>query len=411
MQILNINNFFSNYGGAEQIAYKIALLLEAHGHNQSYFACDKKPYIFQKLINTSHFAAYSNKRTLNLFKSGETFKSIYNLEAKQKLSHYIEQTVPNIILIHNFLYNLTPAVIDVCGKSRIKTILFLHDVRIFCPGGLLAYKDTYCHAEPCIKGNPTACIVNRCKMNKLMPSLFAALNAIFLKHKNIFDKVTYVICPSQAMYDLALRAGVIKDKLVVINHFLSNDNFSLPQKIRKSETEQDYFLYVGRLDQEKGVHFLLQAMLKLPKSVKLRIVGDGYEKNRLEEFAHLNHLDNVIFCGKLSGEDLWSEYQNCIATVHPFNCFESFGLTILESFLFSKPVIASNLGAIPEIVGDGINGILVEPAQPALLASAINNLNNDRNYARQLGQNGYEEVKQKYSEDIYYLKLMELLEK
>ncbi len=410
MKILHINNFFSEYGGAERVAYNVAKLMSSLGHQNLYFETPREPYIFSdENINTSYFVRDINKKVASKFDPRVIINTIYNKEAQLKLSDLINTESPDIIIVHNFLFNLTASILEVCFKSGIKTLLYIHDVRLFCPGGLLAYNDNYCYEAPCINNLPIRCITNKCKQNKLLPSVLSAVNSIFIKYQNYLNKFQYIICPSRAIYNLALKYGIKSDILHVIPHFIDEQLIRLAKsKLTTKSLSCGYFLYVGRLGREKGVHFLLQAIIKLPRSIKFKIVGDGEKFDDLNSFVTMNNLVNVEFYGKLSGDMLWNMYANCIATVHPFNWFETFGLTIIESFIFSKPVIASNVGASVELV-DNSRGILVRPGDVEDLCSAINTYAFNIDLASKHGKNAYLFALDNFNEDKYKRKLLHII--
>lgn len=410
MKILHVNNFFSNYGGAERVAYNVATLLGSAGHENIFFATNREPYLFDETVDTSNFVIDVDKKSANRLNPLVVFKTFYNQEAGLKLKQVIKDQKPDLIIMHNFLYNLTVSILDICFNSGIKTVLYLHDVRGFCPGGLLAFNDTYCYDAPCVGGSSLSCIKNKCKQGKLLPSIFSALNATFMRYRKYFAKFNQIITPSIALRELAVKYGIDKNKISVLPHFITNQQMSIAEEYLSQDklNNAGYFLYVGRLDREKGVNFLLEAIRVLPKTLLFKIVGDGDEKVALEDFARIHGLSNVEFCGKISGEELWECYTGCIATIHPFNWFEAFGLTIIESFLFAKPAIASNLGAAGELITPE-RGLLIEPASPEALAQAIQTVADNLDDFVMLGRNGLDFVRNNLSEDKYLSSLQSIL--
>jgi len=398
MKLLHINNFFTKYGGAENSIWKIAHLLERNNNEIYYFSTDKQPYFIPDYEYSKYFPQYQDKRKSRI---KNIFNIFYNFEAKNNLEEYLKEIQPDLIIIHNFLFHLTSSVFDACNKFNIPVVLYLHDPRLFCPGGLLAYSDKYCYEEPCIKGNPICCIKNRCKLSSLKASIIAALSFIFIRNQNTFNKCDVIICISEALKNLAVNAGVPTEKIKVINHFVEDEKLLIQPNYKNN----NYFLYVGRLDREKGVHFLIEAMKKVSSDIQLHIVGDGYEKENLIKQKESLNLNNIKFLGYLDGQALEEEYKNCIATVLPCSWFESFGLTNIESFLYGKPVIASNLAAIPEIVDDGINGILFPSTNVDALSEAVEKLYCNTNLAIKMGRNGRNKFENNYTADVYWNKL------
>jgi len=404
LKILHVNNFFSQYGGAESSFRVISNVLERYGHELYYYATDKGPYFIPDYEYSCYFPKYQDKRN-GLVQNIKNF--FYNTEAKNNLENYLKEIKPDVVIIHNFLYHLTISVFDACNRLNIPVISYIQDPRLFCPGGMLAYSDKYCYEEPCIKGNPLPCIINRCKLSDPRASVIASLNFMFMRTQNLFNKCHSAVCLSEALKDLAVRSGAPAEKIHVINHFIDDEKL----KTGPNYENAGYFLYIGRLDREKGVHYLLEAMKTVSPEIQLHIVGDGYEKENLARQKEELNLENVSFIGRLSGEELENEYKNCIATILPCNWFEAFGLTNIESFLYGKPVIASKIAAIPEIIEHGVNGLLVPPTDVKAIGAGIEKLHNNPELVKEMGKNGRNKVEEIYNSTFYYKKLEQVLNK
>jgi glycosyltransferase involved in cell wall biosynthesis len=179
----------------------------------------------------------------------------------------------------------------------------------------------------------------------------------------------------------------------------------LTEPTKDSETAR--ILYVGRLVRSKGVDDLIESYKvvreRIPQS-RLIIVGDGPERGRLEGLAHeLNLSTGVVFKGTLRGERLDEEYANCTVfamaskRVPADPAIETFGLTLVEALMHGKPVVGTFLGGIPEIVENGVNGLLVPEGQPSELADALIRILTDRDLAFRLRQNGLESAKKRFT--------------
>jgi glycosyltransferase involved in cell wall biosynthesis len=166
-------------------------------------------------------------------------------------------------------------------------------------------------------------------------------------------------------------------------------------------------LFVGRLVERKGVHVLLRAAALLSGSVPLKvlIVGDGPERERLEKLAgELGLEGNVDFKGRISTEELESCYRSAQVFVLPAvvdrrGDTEGLGVVLLEAMSYGIPVVASRTGGITDIVEDGANGLLVEPADAAALAAALERLARDPALASRLGATGRLTVESRFSWD------------
>ncbi|MDQ3980023.1 MAG: glycosyltransferase family 4 protein, partial [Actinomycetota bacterium] len=168
-------------------------------------------------------------------------------------------------------------------------------------------------------------------------------------------------------------------------------------------------LFVGRLEPRKGIDVLLAAVprvvAKLP-GVTFTIVGEdaqvpGEDRTQVERFtatAPPEVASRVRFTGRIDDEELHRLYAECDVLVCPSR-FESFGLTLLEAMMFSKPVIAVNAGGMQYIVEDGASGRLVPPDDAPALAAAIEELAGDPEMRRRMGKRARELYEQRFSQE------------
>lgn len=403
MKIVLVNNFSKIIGGAEKHLIDLKHLLEANGNEVYVFSTSNSTEtleILPKLIdykNISKVAYFCN--LINFF---------YNREAKKKFSRFITNTKPDIVHFHDITTYLTISLLDVAKKGKIPTVMTLHNIRYFCPGtSLLKGNKIFCKDFLCIKNkNPLFCILYKCKNAKFIDSVLYAFEHIFYKKVQFDKKLDHFISPSKAVSNIASLYGICSNKISHINNFL-NDK----EEIHPSSTNQKYFLYAGRLSKEKGVHFLIEAFKFLPKDIKLHIVGEGPEKQRLLKQVKKNKLDNISFKGYKSGLELKTEFTNCIALFIPSCCFENNPLSVLEAFSFGKPAIGSDIGGIPELIINDRTGYTFTPGKIDELVYFIKKLYYDPDLTAYLGQNALNKVKEAVSPDYYYKQLMDIYRK
>lgn len=180
---------------------------------------------------------------------------------------------------------------------------------------------------------------------------------------------------------------------------------ALPPADATWPTQPGTILVVGRLIARKGHPYLLRALALLQDhpQARLLIVGEGPERPALEaEVAALGLAPRVQFTGRICDEALETYYQSCDVFVLPAivdnsGDTEMLGMVLLEAMRYRKPVVASRVGGIPDIVQDGENGLLVEQKDPQALADAIRRLLDDRSLAARLGQAGYDYARNHFS--------------
>ena len=406
MKVLLINNFFSDVGGAEIQTARTGDILSKNGHDVFYFATNKQPYRFKCYEYSDYFPEYNNYSSMSLLKKlYNAPKLINNTEAFKKLSLYIDIIKPDIAHINNISYNLTPSVLKAVNIKKVPIVMTMHNPYMLCPSVRMLFKNqSYCKEEHCIGGSSINCILNCCFDNSFSKSLMAVFEYLYHRYMKTFDCVSYFIAPSEALKKLAIKSGISKEKVIIINNVLDDVCFS---NLSEDGTYK-YFLYPGRLSYEKGVDTIIEAMQFLPADIMVHIVGDGDQKEFLVQQANKYNLKNIIFYGYKRDNDLYEQYNNCIACIMPTRGFETFGLSAAEACAFSRPVIASNVGGIPEIVENNINGLLVEPDNPELLAKAMLKLYNNKELATNMGAKGFIKARENYISDTYYKKLVNI---
>ena len=152
--------------------------------------------------------------------------------------------------------------------------------------------------------------------------------------------------------------------------------------------------YCGRLSPEKGVRYLVQACVR--HGFPLRIAGDGPELAALRKIAS----SNVAFLGNISPEEVFTEIRHATVVAIPSICYEQFPLAILNAFACATPIIVSRIGALPEIVEDGITGFHFAPADIVALAERIGQIVRNPAGCRRLGNAGRRTFLERYTPKI-----------
>jgi glycosyltransferase involved in cell wall biosynthesis len=134
--------------------------------------------------------------------------------------------------------------------------------------------------------------------------------------------------------------------------------------------DQGLIVYIGRLSPEKGLLTFLRSITLLKNKVRVLIIGDGPQRDILEAFVKDN-LTNVEFLGYVPIDKIWEIMSSARVLVLPSECYEGFGRVIIEAYACGVPVVASNIGGIPEIVEDGVTGRLFVPGDPFDLAEKL----------------------------------------
>jgi glycosyltransferase involved in cell wall biosynthesis len=172
-----------------------------------------------------------------------------------------------------------------------------------------------------------------------------------------------------------------------------------------AESSGDYALFVGRLDPEKGVRTLLEAWRYL--DFPLRIRGTGLLDKEARKFIMQHDMNHVQFVGRLEEAELSKLIRNARFLVLPSEgYYETFGMVIIEAYSRGVPVVASNIGVIPELVTDEKTGLLFEAGNAVDLANKARWMRNHPQEAKMLGKNGLNSYKDRFTPEQCYRTLL-----
>ncbi|OGC83400.1 MAG: hypothetical protein A2W07_03245 [candidate division Zixibacteria bacterium RBG_16_43_9] len=221
------------------------------------------------------------------------------------------------------------------------------------------------------------------------PFLFKKiLKSIIKKADLVVTNSTYTKTLLQSFYP-GIEAEVIPEGFTVS-----------PRTVKKREEEVKKILFVGRLVERKGMEYLIRAIPLVAEQVevKLDIVGDGELRTQLEELSDsLKLKDKINFTGRLGEEELGKYYQGCDLFVLPAivdhkGDTEGLGMVLVEALSYGKPVIASAVGGIVDIVKDRETGLLVPEKDEKALAQAIITVLKNPSLAEKLASAGYQHI-------------------
>lgn len=400
MKILLVNKFHNVKGGSETYYFGLGEMLRKAGCDVIYFSmkddknqpCEQEKYF----VDNVDFNAPMGK--LSLVKA--SLKMLYSFEAKKKFDKLLTDEKPDIIHLNIFQSQLTGSIVDVAKKHKIPIVYTAHDLKSVCPNYQMMNKGQIC--EKCVNGNYTNCFKAGCMKNSKLKSLLATLEAYVYKITKTYKKIDFVITPSAFYKKKIDEAGVFKCPVVHMPNFLpEGTEYSL-------STPGDYILYFGRLSHEKGTMTLLKAYEKANVERPLYYVGTGPIKEQLEDYVKENNLsDRVKLLGFKSGDELKTLVRECLCVVLPSEWYENGPYSIMEALAVGKPVIVTNMGGLPEMVVDTLNGFVAKPCDAESLSDCIvkiDSLNNE-----QLSAMGKEalNMSHRFRENIYLEKLLE----
>jgi len=198
-----------------------------------------------------------------------------------------------------------------------------------------------------------------------------------------------VIAASEFVQNQLIRHGLPAERVMTLHYGISEPKIS-HEPLTRDIHQAKRILYVGRVVPYKGLDWLLKSLATVDPHIYLDIAGDGWDRPRIEKLAEeLGVAQRIVWHGWCENVKLESLYRQCFALVFPSLWPEPAGLVTLEAYTRYRPVIASNLGGIPEHIRSDQTGILITANHVNQLASAITELSSNFSKSREMGKQGY----------------------
>lgn len=322
----------------------------------------------------------------------------WSRKSYREIKEYVVSVGPEIAHFHNIFPLVSASALRACREAGLPVVQTLHNYRPICLNGLLFRGGNNC--EDCVSHwFPFPGIVHRCYRNSLPYSAVAAATQVVQKQWRIWSTdVDLFIAPSDHLRQKYIAAGFDGRRIVIKPHFVEE----LPLS---DGGRRDYVLFVGRLSTEKGLHTLIKAWRQL-REIPLLVIGSGPEERKIRQEAQ--GLNKVTFLGSLDRQVVRQYMQGARFMVLPSECGETFSMAVLEAFASGTAVIASGLGALPELITDGYNGLLFEAKDPEDLTCKVAWLWSHPREAASFGRAARSVYETRFTPDRNYRQLLDV---
>lgn len=377
MKILMINKFLHPNGGSETYIFQLGAYLKTLGHQVQYFGMEHEGRCVGNEVG-----AYTSDMDFHggsaLSKLTYPIKTIYSREARVQIRKVLEHFSPDVCHINNFNYQLTPSIILEIEKWRKKghdcrIIYTAHDYQLVCPNHMCSNPNTGANCEKCLNGSFLNCVKGKCIHGSTAKSAVGAAEAMLWNRNGVYRSIDAMICCSEFLKSKMDTNPLFAEKTVALHNFVDAVE---PKNVKK----KDYVLYFGRYSQEKGINTLLKVCSQLP-NISFIFAGSGPLENQL------NDIPNIKNVGFQTGEALGKLIREARFSVYPSQWYENCPFSVMESQVYGTPVLAADIGGIPELIRPGYTGELFESGNGDALKDSIEKLWNDRSLTERYAKN------------------------
>ncbi len=381
MRILLCNKFYYRRGGDCIVTINLEQLLKVHGHEVAIYAMQYPENIDSKWnkywpSNMSKFDAFTRPFGSNNVRSSFT--------------QLLDDFKPDVVHLHNIHTQLSPAIAEIAHERGIRVVWTLHDTKLVCPCYTCMRDGKWC--EECFADKKTV-IKHRCMPGGIIGSTIGYLEAKMWNIDRLQACTDLFLPPSQFMMDTVVRGGYNPKKFRVLCNFIDVEKVKDPCFEKK-----DYYIYLGRLNEVKGIRTLCKATVAFP--YKLVVIGGG---EILSELKHqYKENTNIEFMGQMEWNDFRPLIERARFMVIPSEWSENNPLTVIEAQSLGTPVLGARIGGIPELIEENITGMTFESGNVKDLKVKIEMMWNASFDYRAIAENAVK----RYSSEAYYEQLM-----
>jgi glycosyltransferase involved in cell wall biosynthesis len=348
MKVLMVHNRYQQRGGEDAVVDAEVRLLASNGIDVQRFDADNDA--IQGVVS---------KVQVSLGQFG------LPTAAQSKFKAALSGFRPDLVHVHNWFPTLSPSLFNICSRENVPVVHTLHNYRLLCVNATLFRNGHVC--EDCIGTTfRTPGILHSCYRDSVAGS--AVATAGMLAHWSLGTwtrSIDRFVALTEFARNKLIEGGLPAEKVVVKPNFIDPDP-------GLGTGRGGYFLYVGRLTEEKGVRVLLECWKDGADLPKLMIAGTGPLENELQAAAAT--MPNVELLGACSSDRVIELMRDASALLCPSQWYEGMPRVVIESLAVGTPVIASNIGSYPEMIVDGETGALFPTGGAAALRNRLRDL-------------------------------------
>src|SRR5215213_8346806 len=300
----------------------------------------------------------------------------------------------DVVHVHNMLPLPGPRALEAARRAGAAVVMQLHNLRLFCAIGVAARDGGPCFR--CHHRNTLPGLILNCRGSLPEATVYAA--ALARHQPLVVENVDRFVVPSSYAAGQTALLGVPAERIGVLPHYVPDEAFAE----RSRAHEGRYALVASRLTPEKGIDVAIQAAALA--DVPLRVAGEGPAESELVELSNLIG-GRVDFTGRLDRTALDRELSGAAMLLMPSRFHEFAGYSALEAMAAGVPVIASDLGALPELVGPER---CVPANDPHAVAARVRRLWREPERRRSEGDALIERARAAHSRELYTQRLLDL---
>ena len=372
-RVLLVHNAYRQRGGEDMVVEAEAALLRQRGHAVEMYSRHNNDLGDMPRARAAIDTLWSRRTTSDLARLFASFR-------------------PDVMHVHNTFPLISPSAYWAAEAASTPVVQTLHNFRLSCPQAMYLRDARVC--EDCAGRLPLPAVVHACyRGSRAQTAVMVGMLGLHRALGTWRNKVTRYIALNEFCRAKFIAGGLPERRIVVKPNFV---DFEAPPAASRNGA-----LFAGRLSPEKGVRTLAAAQVLAP-AMPIRVAGTGPEE------AFLRGVPGVELLGQLTAAEVRRRMCAAAVLVLPSICYENFPRTLVEAFGCGLPVIASRIGALAELVENGVTGLLFAPGDAADLAEKLRWANANPEQLAAMGRNARKHYEANYTAARNYQLLMDI---
>lgn len=367
-----VHNFYQIGGGEHTVFENEQRLLREHGH-----------YLITYTRDNSEINKSKRKKYLL------PFTTLFSIKTYRDIKRIIKREKIDIVHCHNTFPLISPSVYYAAWRCKVPVVQTIHNFRFLCPNGVLFRAGETC--EDCLMSGLKCGIRNYCYRESKLQTIVLVIMLQVHRALGTYKRLRYIFLTGFNREKFRRLLGNKVDAEFV------KPNFEYIEIPDIQEERDDFYIFVGRLDKNKGIDFLVD---NWDNKRTLYIFGNGALEEYVKEAC--KNKENIHYMGYQSQDVIWRYLGSATAMLFPTDLYEGFPMTLIESFALGTPVICSDIGNGADIVKKEKAGIVFRRRDKDDLVRAINDVTENFDFYSANAQKAY---KMNYTPDANYQQL------
>lgn len=334
-KILMVHNFYQIGGGEDSVFKNEIELLRENGHEVIEYTCNNDEL---------------KRSKLKLFLL--PFTTIWSFKTYREVRKIIKEKNIEIVHCHNTFPLISPSIYYAARSKKIPVVQTIHNFRLLCPCGIF-YRDGHI-CEECLERNSfKPALKHKCYRNSKIQTLVVSVMLSIHRKLGTYNKINYIFLTEFNKKKFDQLIDINGDNVFVKPNFVKDT-----MKIKAKSDINKTFVFAGRLEENKGIKFLLGQWEKMSEKYKLHIYGVGPLEKYVKERVQNSH--NILYLGFCTRAEIFEDMSKSMAMIFPSLWYEGYPMTIADSMAIGCPVVSSNVGNAANIIRKSKGGMIYD---------------------------------------------------